>query len=55
MDLLGAWDYAVKDPDGVMGGKLPEAQAGPFTGVSTELRITSTVSVQIFAGTSFTP
>ena len=27
MDLLGAWDYAVQDPDGVMGGKLPEEQA----------------------------
>merc|ERR1719356_568487 len=28
MDLLGAWDYAVKDPDGVMGGALPEDEVG---------------------------
>ena len=27
LDLLGAWDYAVEDPDGVLGGKYPEDQA----------------------------
>lgn len=26
LDLLGAWDYAVNDPDGVLGGPLPPEQ-----------------------------
>lgn len=25
-DLLGAWDYAVEDPDGLLGGRLPPAK-----------------------------
>mmetsp|Transcript_47525 Transcript_47525/g.133777 ORF Transcript_47525/g.133777 Transcript_47525/m.133777 type:complete len:464 (+) Transcript_47525:96-1487(+) len=28
MDLLGAWDYAVKDPDGIMGGASTPAKVG---------------------------
>lgn len=28
MDVLGAWDYAVQDPDGVLGGALSESQVG---------------------------
>lgn len=28
LDLLGAWDYAVEDPDGVLGGKFPKDQVG---------------------------
>ncbi|CAE8626260.1 unnamed protein product [Polarella glacialis] len=28
MDLLGAWDYAVNDPDGLLGGKLPPQKVG---------------------------
>lgn len=28
LDLLGAWDYAVSDPDGVLGGPLPPASVG---------------------------
>ena len=28
LDLLGAWDYAIHDPDGIMGGKISEEQAG---------------------------
>lgn len=27
-DILGAWDYAVNDPDGVLGGPLPPDQVG---------------------------
>jgi len=27
-DILGAWDYAVKDPDGLLGGPLPPDQVG---------------------------
>jgi len=27
-DLLGAWDYARRDPDGVLGGPLPASQVG---------------------------
>lgn len=27
-DTLGAWDYAVRDPDGVLGGPLPSNQVG---------------------------
>lgn len=27
-DLLGAWDYAVNDPDGLLGGALPPDQVG---------------------------
>jgi len=27
-DLLGAWDYAKNDPDGVLGGSLPASQVG---------------------------
>ncbi|CAK9034314.1 unnamed protein product [Durusdinium trenchii] len=28
LDLLGAWDYAVEDPDGVLGGALPDEKVG---------------------------
>eukprot|EP00440_Ansanella_granifera_P006292 gb/GFBE01006822.1/.p1 GENE.gb/GFBE01006822.1/~~gb/GFBE01006822.1/.p1 ORF type:complete len:488 (+),score=58.24 gb/GFBE01006822.1/:1-1464(+) len=28
LDLLGGWDYAVNDPDGVLGGKLPTDKVG---------------------------
>lgn len=28
LDLLGAWDYAIDDPDGIMGGKMSEDQVG---------------------------
>ena len=28
LDLLGAWDYAVADPDGLLGGELEEDQVG---------------------------
>eukprot|EP00932_Pfiesteria_piscicida_P020398 SRR837773.7200.p1 GENE.SRR837773.7200~~SRR837773.7200.p1 ORF type:complete len:427 (+),score=168.60 SRR837773.7200:103-1281(+) len=28
MDVLGAWDYAREDPDGIMGGKLPTSRVG---------------------------
>ena len=27
-DLLGAWDFAVNDPSGVLGGKRPPSQVG---------------------------
>eukprot|EP00929_Paragymnodinium_shiwhaense_P118571 TRINITY_DN90485_c0_g1_i1.p1 TRINITY_DN90485_c0_g1~~TRINITY_DN90485_c0_g1_i1.p1 ORF type:complete len:477 (-),score=51.28 TRINITY_DN90485_c0_g1_i1:150-1580(-) len=28
MDVLGAWDYAVQDPDGLLGGALPPGKVG---------------------------
>jgi hypothetical protein len=28
LDLLGAWDYAVNDPDGLLGGSLPADKVG---------------------------
>jgi len=28
LDALGAWDYAVEDPDGVLGGPLPPSKVG---------------------------
>jgi len=28
LDLLGAWDYAVKDPDGILGGALDASKVG---------------------------
>lgn len=27
-DLLGAWDYLVNDPDGLLGGSMPESKVG---------------------------
>mmetsp|Transcript_78913 Transcript_78913/g.142336 ORF Transcript_78913/g.142336 Transcript_78913/m.142336 type:complete len:488 (+) Transcript_78913:41-1504(+) len=28
LDLLGAWDYAVNDPEGVLGGRMPDERVG---------------------------
>ena len=27
LDVLGGWDYAVEDPEGILGGPLPPGQA----------------------------
>lgn len=39
-DLLGAWDYAVADPDGLLGGALPDSQVG-LMGFSKGAYVTS--------------